>query len=673
MKVFLVSPDERVFLNNAGDRPPLGLMYISSALTKNNINNEIFDLNHFDVNIFLEKVKSEKPEWVGLSVVSSPCCKQMKELGRQIKNISPETKIMVGGAHVTAMPESFEGLADAIVIGNGEVGAIKTIRGARDIICEEVDINDFAIPDRDKLDSDKYSMYTSDYETGKQLRTATMMTSRGCPFNCVFCASHEKKVQFRNPETIRQEIKKLKGQGYEAVYIFDENFVVRKEHFEAITNIFMDEQIKYRIEMRSTDVDEKIAKKLKDSGCVYVALGIESGDDEILRKINKGTTIESNKRAIELLNRQGIPLKGFFIIGLPGDTEETVKKTIEFAEEMRPYGLKYADFYALTPFPGSPIWNNPGAYGIKILSKNFEDYLQKGDPVIETENLSVKRIKELVEEARAKWQKLGKILVTGSNGFLGKKLVEKLKENYEIIDFDRHHGKDVKNSEDFEGLFVDKVIHLAALTKHDNELEMFNVNINGTLNVLEYCRKNGKGLIFASSAAVYGDSSLPSKEGHQVNPKSFYGYTKATAEKLCEFYHQKYNIPIIILRIFNLYGPGQQRGFIIPDIIHQLENENISLENPHPKRDLIFSEDAAEAFEKSLDVKGFEIINIGSGKSYSVGELANKIVDGKKEIIFRDSMLINNESYADINKAKEILGWEPKISLDEGLKKILNK
>lgn len=671
MKVFLVSPDERNFLHNAGDRPPLGLMYISSALTKNKIDNEIFDLNHFDVNKFLEKVKLERPEWVGMSVVSSPCYKQMKEIGKQIKLISPETKIMVGGAHVTAMPESFEGIADAIIIGNGEVGAVKAIKGMEGIIYEEVDINNISLPDREKLNQNDYSMYTYDYETNRELRTATMMTSRGCPFNCVFCSNHEKKVQFRNPENIRQEIKKLKEQGYEAVYIFDENFLVRKEHFNEITNIFKEERIKYRVEMRSTDVNEEVIKKLKETGCISVALGIESGDDGILRKINKGTTVESNKKAVGLFSKYGVPVKGFFIIGLPGETEETAKKTIEFAEELRNKGLNFADFYALTPFPGSPVWNNPEEYGIKILSKNFDEYLQKGDPVIETEHLSKEKIKELIEEARARWQKLGKILVTGSRGFLGKDLIEKLKNNYEVIAFDKENGKNIEKIEDFEGIFVDKVIHLAALTRHKNELEMFNTNVIGTLNVLEYCKKIGKGLIFASSAAVYGNAKSPIKEDSDLNPISFYGLTKTIGEKLCWFYNQNYGISTIILRIFNLYGPEQQKGFIIPDIISQLENQNISLGNPNPKRDFIYIDDVVEAISKSMKKNSFDIINIGSGKSYSIKEVAEKIVKGK-DVVYSGGEE-RSDIYADVTRAKKVLGWEPKISLDDGLKRILSQ
>ena len=106
----------------AGDRVPLGLLYISSALSSRGIDNEVFDLNHFEVENLLEKIKKDRPEWVGLSIVSSPSFEQMKKLGEKIKEISSETKIVVGGAHATAMPESLIEIADAVVVGNGERG-----------------------------------------------------------------------------------------------------------------------------------------------------------------------------------------------------------------------------------------------------------------------------------------------------------------------------------------------------------------------------------------------------------------------------------------------------------------------------------------------------------------------------------------------------------------------
>jgi len=399
MKFFLVSPNERSFLWGAGDRVPLGALYISSALSANKIDNEVFDLNHYNLNALLVKIKKEKPDYVGLSIISSASFKQMKELSEKVKELNQNTKIIVGGPHVSALPKSLEGLAYASIVGYGERGILKVIDGEKGIVKEDIDVNEFPIPNRSKLDPTNYSMYINN------LRTASIVTSRGCPYNCAFCAKHDRKVRFRNPENIKEEVRELKKQGYNAVYILDENFVIKEYHFEEVTQIMDKEGMKYKIEMRTNDVTEERVKRLKQTGCIETALGIESGDNQILKNIKKRTTVEINRRAIEIFKNQEIPVKGFFIIGLPGETYETARKTIEFAEEMRNKGLTNADFYSLSPFPGSEIWKNPEKYNIKILSKNFDNYLQKGNPVIETEYLPIKKIEELLKEARTRWKK----------------------------------------------------------------------------------------------------------------------------------------------------------------------------------------------------------------------------------------------------------------------------
>jgi radical SAM superfamily enzyme YgiQ (UPF0313 family) len=398
-KVFLVSPDERAILYNAGDRKPLGVLYLSASLEQNRIENSVFDLNHQSYDSLLEALRRETPDYVGLAIPSSPSYKQMKEIAEDIKSEHPKIKIIAGGPHVSAIPDCLEGLADASIVGYGEEAILKAVNGQKGIIKEEIDTNKYPIPNRNKLNPDLYSMFT------RGLRTATIVTSRGCPYACAFCSTHQRRVDYRNPENIEEEIHIIKGQGYPAVYILDENFVVRQNHFMSVTQIMRDNNMKYKMEMRSSDVTKKRAERLKESGCLEVAMGIESGNNTVLSKTKKNTTVEKNRRAIETFNDVGIPVKGFFILGLPGETYETARQTIDFAEEMREKGLETADFYALTPFPGSPIWESPEKFGIKILSRNFDEFLQKGEPVIETTSLRREKIKELLEEARKRWEK----------------------------------------------------------------------------------------------------------------------------------------------------------------------------------------------------------------------------------------------------------------------------
>jgi radical SAM superfamily enzyme YgiQ (UPF0313 family) len=280
----------------------------------------------------------------------------------------------------------------------GERGILEALKGQTGIINSPSKFNDYPLPNRKKIDSKNYSLDIGGFNG------TTMISSRGCPFGCVFCASHEKIVQFRTLESIERELNEINNLDYKAVYVLDENFLNDKSLYEKI-NLFNNQRIKYKIEGRTNNITPQLAESLRKTGCLEISLGIESGNDEILKRINKRTTVEENRRAIKILGKTGINVKGFFILGLPGETKETARETIRFAEEMKEVGLTSADFYVLTPFPGSEVWDNPEKFGIKILSRNFNEYLQKGDPVIETEKLNQEEIKELLIEARERWKK----------------------------------------------------------------------------------------------------------------------------------------------------------------------------------------------------------------------------------------------------------------------------
>ncbi|MBT3394990.1 NAD(P)-dependent oxidoreductase [archaeon] len=261
-----------------------------------------------------------------------------------------------------------------------------------------------------------------------------------------------------------------------------------------------------------------------------------------------------------------------------------------------------------------------------------------------------------------------KILITGSEGFVGSRLIEKFENKYDLTLFDKKFNRDITNPESFKGLDVDYVIHLAAITRSDNLFEMFDVNVNGTFNVLEFCKNSGANLIFASSSAVYGNIESPITETSNLNPSSYYAITKKLGEELCKFYYDNFSVNNTILRIFNPYGPNQTEGFLIPDILSQLGESEINLGNPYQKRDYIYIDDLVDAIDKSLDLNKFNIINIGTGTSYCVKELVKKITD--KKVNFSDLSMVESDIYADISKAKKLLSWVPKVSLEEGIKYI---
>lgn len=276
------------------------------------------------------------------------------------------------------------------------------------------------------------------------------------------------------------------------------------------------------------------------------------------------------------------------------------------------------------------------------------------------------------------------ILITGGKGFIGQALNKKLLNlGYKTICLPR--GKlDVTRAQDFNHLSkVDVIYHLAAKTfapdSWENPHDFIKTNIIGTLNVLEYARKSKiKPLIVLASSFVYGKvTKLPISETHSMYAANPYMCTKIEAESLCRFYCETWGIPIIALRVFNIYGPNQDKRFLIPQIISELNLRTINLKDPKPKRDFIYIDDVISAYVSALKhKKGFEVVNIASGKSYSVSQVANALIqlsNSQAKIHYEKQTRINEimDTRADISKAKKLLNWKPRVDLIDGLKKTL--
>lgn len=275
-----------------------------------------------------------------------------------------------------------------------------------------------------------------------------------------------------------------------------------------------------------------------------------------------------------------------------------------------------------------------------------------------------------------------KVLVTGHEGFLGKNLIKKLKKiDVDILTLTEPNGKkiDVRDWEKIKEIEKPDIIyHLAAVTyipfAYKNPRIVYEVNVLGTLNILELARiSNAEKFIFISSY-VYGiPQYLPVDEEHPLNPNNPYSKSKLIAESLCRSYYHDFDLNCTILRPFNIYGSGQREDFLIPTIINQVKKGKINLKDPKPKRDFIHVDDVVTAL---IDIANknyeFEIFNIGSGKSYSVKEIVDKIVsfqDKDLEVFYEIKRRKNeiDETVANIDKIQRKLGWKPKINIDIGL------
>lgn len=276
-----------------------------------------------------------------------------------------------------------------------------------------------------------------------------------------------------------------------------------------------------------------------------------------------------------------------------------------------------------------------------------------------------------------------KIIITGSTGFIGKTLLEELKkEEFEIICFSSKDG-DIALKKTWEKLpKANYLIHLAAKTfvpySWEEPKDFIDTNSTAILYAIDYCKKNNCKLIYLSSF-VYGNNQIPIDEESKLLPQNPYALSKLIGEQICSFYRRVDNLDVIILRPFNIFGIGQNKLFLIPNLIHQITNgKEIIVLDTKPKRDYLYIKDLASAIKKALFYSGeFYIFNIGSGKCYSVEEVISilqNIHQTNLEIISknRTRRMELDETTANINLAKRELGWEPSYSLKSALEEMTN-
>ena len=299
-----------------------------------------------------------------------------------------------------------------------------------------------------------------------------------------------------------------------------------------------------------------------------------------------------------------------------------------------------------------------------------------------------------------------RILVTGGAGFIGSAVIAELQKydnqiyvidnlsfgNRKFIDVnDECFFKDdilnrPKMFEIFDKIKPELVIHLAAIHFipfcNEHPYESSNINIQGTINVLDAAQKSGiKKLIFASTAAVYPIYDDAVSEEHEVNPLDIYGLSKLAGERLCNEFYLISGIPTIVCRFFNAFGPNETNPHLIPEIQKQINEglRTIKLGNLTPKRDFIHTQDMAKAIKLLSDkpMNDIQTYNLGRGIEYSVIEIVEAFERqlGEKIVIEQEQSRIRKVErmhlLADVSKLKTQTGWEPTWSIDDGVKTLL--
>ena len=361
---------------------PLGLAYLASVLEEEGANFLLVDANalEMDEDAIISLVHEGRPAIVGFSVMTSMLI-AARRLAERIKSIENPPFVVFGGAHPTIRPE--ESLrrwgADLCVRGEGERTIIElssldeqgpdgwgSIKGLSFIKDGEV-IHTPNRPLIDNLDTIHYPAYHllpmknyTTLHTGSKL-FAPLMTSRGCPGRCMFCSRcvFGRRVRYRSIPNVIGEIRLLLEKfGVEEISVLDDAFLSNRDRVVQLCDAIRESGLKFAWRLgngaRVDQVDEEILCRIKEAGCYEVAFGVESGDDEVLRKIGKETTTAQARQAFEAAHKAGLDIIAFFMLGHPFDTVETMEKTIQFAIELKP---TYTQFTISTPLPGTALWS----------------------------------------------------------------------------------------------------------------------------------------------------------------------------------------------------------------------------------------------------------------------------------------------------------------------------
>tara|TARA_Y100000310_G_scaffold291828_1_gene320067 strand:- start:2637 stop:3851 length:1215 start_codon:yes stop_codon:yes gene_type:complete len=365
MDVSFIQPPQNKITNDRLD-PPLGLMYLSAVLKQSGHNVNILD--------FSGGYKPDIPESdvYGFSTFT-PSYNWCLDLKVHIKSKYPNARFISGGPHASALPHQCIKDWDAIIVGEGEASIKSVVDGENGVVyADMLPADDIPWPDYDIIDVPSYMRHL---EGDKVL---SVLSSRGCPYLCAFCNSNiigmGKRTRYRDPYDIRDELEWLQKRYNVNVFRFlDDLFAINIRRSKEVCSVIGTLGISYRCNGKVNIFSQEMANVLRDSGCIHVSFGVESGSIKILKAMNKKQTPRNIINAITYAKNAGIKVRGYLIVGFSGETWDTVQETVDLMKQYPPDEIL---IFSPIPFPGTPLYNFPDEYGIKNMSVEFDDYLQ---------------------------------------------------------------------------------------------------------------------------------------------------------------------------------------------------------------------------------------------------------------------------------------------------------
>ena len=399
--------------------PPLGVTYIAAAFEAAGAEVRVLDyiVSRYSPEKLERELEAFRPDFVGGTSVTMnfPGAAAIIE---KVKELDPSIVTAMGGPHVSFDAErtlrTHPGI-DLLVLGEGErtvAELLPVIRdrkawpGVRGIAYLEdgrfvrtgqreliQDLETIPLPARHLLPVSRYQALGF---------PVSLITSRGCPYQCIFCQGRRMvghKVRYRQPASVVDEIEEILSYGFTRINVADDLFLSNKARARAICEEILRRGLRFDWSafVRVNIMDADVMRLMRRAGCDSVSFGIESGSPEMLKRIRKRITLDQGRRAVEICREVGILPHASFMVGLPGETAETLRQTQEYADSLE---IIYG-YHFLAPLPGTTVREEIDRYDLEILTNDWSLY-DANRPVVRTSQLSAEQIQAFVDEFERK-------------------------------------------------------------------------------------------------------------------------------------------------------------------------------------------------------------------------------------------------------------------------------
>jgi radical SAM superfamily enzyme YgiQ (UPF0313 family) len=392
--------------------PPLGLVELATYLNAQNFRTRVIDARHKDFSIewLFDFLSEAKPRWVGLSVLTDTVFTVMRLAGL-VRRASPQSRIVLGGAHATLMPDDVLAMidADVVVIGEGEIPCAEILAGKTLHEVHGIAFRDggktVKTPVSPRFDMDLLPPidYGAIINVGGLTYSPSVHTGRGCPYRCSFCAAPilGPKVRWRRVDLVMQDIEAAAiACNSRYISISDDTFTYDPRRIadfcKAIERIGGGTDLFWYAEGRIDRLAAypELIGTMKRAGLRYLQLGVETGDQRVLDAYRKGITFDQVRTVLRALAQEGILIHAGFIIGGPFETPETIATTQNFIDELIEIcgGLLQVKPTFLNPLPGTPIYEHPADFGIENLDPGLLSSVGFDNAITQTESLSREEI-----------------------------------------------------------------------------------------------------------------------------------------------------------------------------------------------------------------------------------------------------------------------------------------